>query len=498
MRIVALLIAGLLISVCAACSGIDSSSMRIEVEVYKGPLSLEPEMQWAELLGYLEEARATMIQTRNGVVGVVAAQDFDQVGKGLCKSISSSVSTCEANTSSGSMVTGSAGQQARPIYCETDAGQLGQECKQDFAGMLPYSYAAAGQQDASKWCEHTDGADFWKCLDLQALYEETTQLIEETNSFLNRAHNRMEKDTLEQKEIETLLKEVMELATEYHAKSFRWAIASTPAQSGDWKVRTAIVTFIVASAEYGNQLRTRVDALMKQLSPHGHDRRELTPSVYLREVKETDFVNLYNWYGASDPLSRMGAIGSVEDRIKIVERLFTDHHWSKINTVYASGRGKVQMALVKDEVGNWNLKSFDNDPSELVDAYVQVGKNLLMRAADLAKNVAAPGAPAASQILIEQLLSIAGRATSTAGVVPKIQNTDVNQVTAALEEQLRAKTVEIVKIDKNLMERYGKQAANATDAAQLRSAVLKHRRNSLRELELLLNEHSKLLDALSR
>ena len=46
-------IAACALSGCAGISG--SSSMRVEVEVYKGPLSLEPAAQWGELRGLLEQ-----------------------------------------------------------------------------------------------------------------------------------------------------------------------------------------------------------------------------------------------------------------------------------------------------------------------------------------------------------------------------------------------------------------------------------------------------------
>jgi hypothetical protein len=41
------------LSACASGPFSGSGAMRIEVEVYKGPLSQEPEIQWGELVGYL-------------------------------------------------------------------------------------------------------------------------------------------------------------------------------------------------------------------------------------------------------------------------------------------------------------------------------------------------------------------------------------------------------------------------------------------------------------
>ena len=57
----------------------------------------------------------------------------------------------------------------------------------------------------------------------------------------------------------------------------------------------------------------------------------------------------------------------------MIERLVTDTHWSKVNSVFAAGQGNVRMAFIKDDIGNWNLKSFANDPTELVNAYKNAG-----------------------------------------------------------------------------------------------------------------------------
>src|SRR5437773_930198 len=42
------------------------------------------------------------------------------------------------------------------------------------------------------------------------------------------------------------------------------------------------------------------------------------------------------------------------------------------------------MAFVKDDIGNWSLKNFDNAPGELLDAYMKLGTSLVERAAQLA------------------------------------------------------------------------------------------------------------------
>ena len=81
----------------------------------------------------------------------------------------------------------------------------------------------------------------------------------------------------------------------------------------------------------------------------------------------------------------------------MVEHLVADNYWSHINTVFAAGQGDVSMALVKDDVGNWNLKSFDNDPTDLLGAYKKVGLAAVGAITELAGN--APGLPNAENAL---------------------------------------------------------------------------------------------------
>ena len=73
--------------------------------------------------------------------------------------------------------------------------------------------------------------------------------------------------------------------------------------------------------------------------------------------------------------------------MRLAKRLFADHFWTKINEVHASGQGEVRMALIKDDIGNWNLKSFDNDPEQLLNAYRELTSAGIEAAIRLAQNV---------------------------------------------------------------------------------------------------------------
>lgn len=172
--------------------------------------------------------------------------------------------------------------------------------------------------------------------------------------------------------------DVAALAVAMKASAFYWAQAQIPVLPNSNTIATFSQSYAVITAELSNQMQSRADALEKQFTHH----RSVQPtSVYLRNTDPTDFANLYIW---SRPLLGLAhdAItnGSAESRLIGVERLYGDHNWSKINTVHANGQGEVAMAFVKDDIGNWDLKSFQNDPTELLDAYVDVGKALIKTA----------------------------------------------------------------------------------------------------------------------
>lgn len=181
---------------------------------------------------------------------------------------------------------------------------------------------------------------------------------------------------------ESIARRVGDLAAKLKSKAFYWAEAHTALAPCCRNVRIAMAGFSNLASELSNQLESRADALQWQLDDKvGTDAKNLPLSLYLRDAEPTDFLNLYTWNRAAAPaLSTdmiwhpLNAFSSDEtaDRVRVIERLFADHNWGKINTVYGSGRGDFAMALVKDEIGNWNLKSFESDPTKLVKAYTNL------------------------------------------------------------------------------------------------------------------------------
>jgi hypothetical protein len=106
--------------------------------------------------------------------------------------------------------------------------------------------------------------------------------------------------------------------------------------------------------------------------------------------------------------------------------LFASRYWTKVNEVFASGQGEVRMALIKDDIGNWSLKSFDNNPEELLGAYREASIAGLNAVTKLVKKGTTPDAG---------LLGFAGNLSR--GTVGHAQ--EVQGVTEQVE-QIRAET----------------------------------------------------------
>ena len=212
-----------------------------------------------------------------------------------------------------------------------------------------------------------------------------------------------------------ILREASKIAMVLKAKAFYWAEAYIP--SSPWKrhVRLAMANFSNTASEYSNQLSSRSDVLYKQYD--GMDRKDLPLSDHLRDSSPTDFLNLYVWNRAVNiapfpdlayhPFSSLNSEGTA-DRVRAIERLFADNYWSKINTVYASGQGEFGTALIKDDLGNWNLKSFDNDPTELLKAYGQLTRAGIKSAIKLVGKGAAQGVAPGSEQALELASRLAG------------------------------------------------------------------------------------------
>lgn len=486
------------LSACASGPFSGSGAMRIEVEVYKGPLSQEPEIQWGELVGYLEEAKRSLVANLNYTLSIVAMKDFESI------------------------------METQPLAVDVNKNKLltGGTDIANAPGMYLYlpitkdlnenSKTSPNDMDLFKpsWCDTLDPdglldqLDYLDCVILRGVYIDSLDLIREVTQLLNE-HDAHLKRNVSNADAEKILGQVSAFSSHLRTKAFFWAVSTTPGQSFNVAVRTAVFHFVIIASELGNQLQARADTLMKQFHGHGHDRRELPLSSHLRETEPTDFVHLYDWLAGSIDSFRYNLPEflftgrwptSVEDKVKIVDRLFADHFWSRINTVYASGKGKVSMAFVKDELGNWNLKNFDNAPGELLDAYMQLGTNLVKKAGELALAVHTGGGS-------EALKSIQGLVKEAQAVQDSIQAkpnlaSESRSRLKALDEKtaitLNVLTTERETQDSALREKMTQADTSDEDKKALQDQLVAHRQKTITEFEKILTSYKQQVDLIEK
>lgn len=507
----------LMLPACSTGPFSGSAAMRIEVEVYKGPLSLEPEIQLGELRGYVREAYSALVKTNEFTASVARSRDFTKFP--LAEKIDETNIT--SSTWCGDVAQFGIFQQFGYFDC-----QLLQSMFSDTILLLDrlalaldsFPHTSPSKHEAQSTAPsgalpsgNTSSSSFSTFQQQNKEYATRSSNYDETTNSQNKP-----KDLL--KEIRLFLEETNHAAASLQSAAFRYATAQTAGQSLNFKVRIATTNFIVIASEYSNQISSRVDALMKQLGNEGRDRRELPLSVHLREAEPTDFVHLYKWMDAtSNSFLNYFIIGSgsVDERIKIIDRLYANHFWSKINTVYASGRGKTQMAFVKDETGNWNLKGYDNDPSELLDAYTNVAKTALDGAVKVTMRLAKGGASGGGSELSQQLLAIADQTALAKPSQPaqskgtlsldNLRDRIAGQLNSAQAQGDITKDNDLVmKVGaaKDALETATK-AGKTSEADQARSDLekantnlSKHRKDAISRLTALVDDHSNLVDML--
>lgn len=479
---------------CSFFAFSDSSAMRIEVEVYKGPLSLEPEIQLGELYGYLLEAHTGLFRTYKLALmnpGNLSGIELDELSRVSLETVA------------------------------LDSENLLQRLTRSICAFVP-------DEDLNKSCPKVPSSGTESIGAGPPTTEEPRQQRKAKEEATYNAYSEFRENVLriENKRLKPIDKDVLvditRTATAMQVAAFRYATVATAGQPPNALVRIAMTLFTQAASEYGNQLEARADVLLKQLGKYGHDRRELPLSAHLRDSEPTDFLHLFEWSDGHIPRGwdylNFNFSPNVKERIKIVERLYGDHFWSKINTVYASGRGKTQMAFIKDETGNWNLKSFDNDPTELLEAYANVAKKALQKAADLAAGGLTGGTSLASLELAKQLRDFAAESepdkaisqTSPAGSLSldhlrtrladkldpiqfKADFTKEAELLGAVDRKEKDVKTAAAKPDTTDSQKLA--ADNALVSA--RKDLLQHRHQIVARWEAIVNDHSNLVDILS-
>jgi hypothetical protein len=220
------------------------------------------------------------------------------------------------------------------------------------------------------------------------------------------------------RDLTAVLTQLSSVGARLKAKAGFWAHDQAILMSTDLKTRQIVAAFQLIAAEYSNRIVASSDALQKQT--YLAERREMPISSLLRDAGPTGFANMLVFNNATNgPLSHEALFSEwQQDRVRVIERLYNDDSWSNINQAYASGRGEVRMAFVKDEIGNWNLKNFDSDPSEVLQAYKKVGQAALKAAVDVASSASGVGA---AQTLIGLANQMTLGSGGGAGMTPQEQ-----------------------------------------------------------------------------
>ena len=353
--------------------------MRVEVEVYKGPLSKEPAIQFSELLAVAEDAeRALQVLYANMTVSAIRLGCTSAPARRMCI-WGGKRQDCEIDKQieqQPSSAIRDRGQSTTSLYYDTLTIQ-GPAQRGDYRITIPEE--RIDEEDRFIFCNTLaqlliDARDVMPDFNLDG----ECKISDPGNSTggLAAATNCLENQAAAANCLESLtaatncLGKLSRFGARLERRASYWASENIATMPGSKRLRIEMANFAQFAKDYGNQLIARSDALMKQVAGEqgaGIARDQLANSVFLRDSSPTAYLNLYRWNDAA--VSRGDATG----RTRMVEQLVADTYWSNINTVFAAGQGDVSMALVKDDIGNWNLKSFDNSPGELLQAYKNVG-----------------------------------------------------------------------------------------------------------------------------
>jgi hypothetical protein len=427
------------------CASLFSGSLRVEVDVYKGPLSKELDAQKAELAGLIRRVPETLhgldvqllrSQCRLGCVEPASDANSYTPDGSDCQKWRMPPRPPDPITATGD-----------PNDRETpwQNGSSHEECEEAGENPCKWKYP---RQYVTRYLE---------CHEYQGLRKRVAAMRKAASDVGELCPRTLEEEQPCLKGVLTLANKFRVLATEV---SFQWAATVRK----DKRVRIDQAKFANTMAEFSNHLASRADSLMKQtrdVDPIPVE--ELPTSIFLRDASITAYANTYEWMDAATK----GEDLPVGVRKRIVDRLFDDGTWARVNEVYASGTGKVSMAFVKDDIGNWNLKAFENDPTEMIEAFKSVTMAGLKAAGDLAG-----GGNVASAL---KMLSV-----SKAGFSGKDPLASVLPKSLTLKDQHEQLRTELKAIQKEY------------DAGELKSD------DAIVKVKTLLDKHDYLVEALQR
>ena len=421
-----------------------ASSMRVDVEVYKGPLANMPSIQWGDLVGAVSNAS-------NAITRVSDLYE-DELQK------PKNASSCGTG-------------KIRPMGFIYQADNDVDGCK------IGPSYAAALKSISKLLSDGTQDA---------------ISLLDQTlPSQLNGEARPVTPLPIDDKNLPSLekaLSQTASVASQMQADS-QWLLrelaVTLPAER---KRRMAYATLANTLCEYGNQIGTRADALAKEL--HGLAPERFSTGAMIRNTRPCATLDAFVWFAAFDPplagdvmSDVVAGIGADErrDRVRSLERTFADLHWAHVNTVFAAGQGKTTMALIRDQYGNWDLKAFENDASELLQGYTALASSALDAAAKLAADTATGGA-ASKLSTLQRLLVLSQQAEAGQTASPP-------DTTGPVVAGARQMLVEELQAISNAADSNDVKKSKATDALrryekllnQMQDAVIKNQQATAKD-----------------
>ena len=452
-----------------------SASMRVEVEVYKGPLSKEVSIQLAELTGVVEDSRRaleilyanmTVSASRLGCVCEIKKNSIFDKGKEVLNQ------------------PGMIKEEKPQSYNEQSTLQ----CKPKLKSGIAFYYDAkripfrSNNLSYKIWVPKKEGIPdkdkYVFCNTLaQILIDAKTVYSENPQKLAANINNYCPTSNPKSPMCLDCLRDVAKFGAQLERRASYWATEHVATMPESKRLRIEMANFAQFLKEYGNQINARADALAKQIAGAGGfgiAREQLANSVYLRDSSPTGYLNLYKWNKAAVERDEV----TPGDRTRMVEQLVADTYWSKINTVFAAGQGDVSMALVKDDIGNWNLKSFDNSPGELLGAYKNLGLAAVKAVAELAGS--SSGLPAAKNALnfanqIALGSTSGGRASETAQRLVALREESARRIRAigaaqkarneALENKIKKLNTDIGADDTQGLRKEKKEAVSELENA---------------------------------
>ncbi|WP_104403393.1 hypothetical protein [Vibrio penaeicida] len=216
-------------------------------------------------------------------------------------------------------------------------------------------------------------------------------------------------------------------------------------------IKTTTSSTEIENAEHmaliARSLLARSELLLQQMK--GEDRHLLPLSAYLAEASPSLFIEYC--YHSTDPKTnnwqcdygrRTGFA-----KPNMADGLLNEQYWQRINHVHSSGMGNVATAFVKDEIGNWSLKSFDSNPEDLLNAY----QDLSFQALSTATKLAAGNVSSISLDSIEKSKRFAAYAESIAFGDSASTSNNIS------EKQVASLRQEIISTLENIKQNYAKK-----------------------------------------